>query len=380
MGLAGAKNKRKVGIDPNNTKWSRNTESFGQKMLRAKGWEPGQYLGAKDAAHASSYTEANVSHIRVTLKDDNMGLGAKRNNGDECTGLDAFQMLLGRLNGKTEDVLESERKAREDTKLGLYVERKMGTIRFVKGGWLVGDTIKDAPVEKEKEPTRNLIEEFVTKNLEDKEISEAAEKQSKKRKADEEDDKDDEMARKKEKKDKKEKKRRSDTEAGTESEDSRSKRKEKKSKKRKAENDEDDSTSSSKRRKDKAVEVGESGSTDTSAPEVKLSKKERKEKKAQDKKEKKERKERRRKARASSDSEAEAGDSTSKEKKRRKTNDDSAAEELASGTSTPGGSGYSTPAAVTTSSRFLSRQRFIAQKRMAFTDTVALNQIFMIKS
>ncbi|KAK3694323.1 hypothetical protein B0T22DRAFT_533392 [Podospora appendiculata] len=388
MGLAGAKNKRKVGIDPNNTKWSRNTESFGQKMLRAKGWEPGQYLGAKDAPHASSYTEANVSHIRVTLKDDNMGLGAKRNNGDECTGLDAFQTLLGRLNGKTEDILESERKAREDTKLGLYVERKMGTIRFVKGGWLVGDTIKDAPVEKEKQPTRNLIEEFVTKNLEDKEISEAAEKKSKKRKADEEDDKDDEKARKKEKKDKKEKKRRSDTEAGTESDDSRSKRKEKKSKKRKSDNDDDDSTSSSKRRKDKSAETGESGSTDTSTPEVKLSKKERKEKKAQDKKEKKaqdkkekkERKERRRKARASSGSEAEAGDSTSREKKRRKASDDSAGEEPASGTSTPGGSGYSTPAAVTTSSRFLSRQRFIAQKRMAFTDTVALNQIFMIKS
>lgn len=112
-------------------------------MLRSQGWEPGQYLGAKDAAQADRYTEANSSHIKVVLKDNNLGLGAKQGGGDECTGLFDFQHLLGRLNGKAEDVLEAELVAREDVKRSAYLHRKLGTIRFVRGGFLVGDVLKE---------------------------------------------------------------------------------------------------------------------------------------------------------------------------------------------------------------------------------------------
>ncbi|KAL2134125.1 hypothetical protein VTI74DRAFT_948 [Chaetomium olivicolor] len=377
MGLAAAKNKRKLGNDPNNTKWSRKTDSFGQKILRAQGWQPGQYLGAKDAPHAEWHTEANSTHIRVILKDDTLGLGAKRNNGDECTGLDAFQHLLGRLNGKSDETLETERKAREDLKLSLYVERKLGTIRFVKGGWLIGDQVKDTPdgdvIESRSGP--------VSENAKDSgasSASELAEPKSKKRKADA--DANDENAHKKEKKPKKRR-----TESEAEGEDLKEKKDKKKSKKKRAESEEGEGEASSKssrskkeRKKSKDDSVRSTAESadeaESSATETRKSKKEKKEKK-KDKKDKKAKREK--KDKAVSDSGAE-GDGISREKKRRK-DESSIPTPAESGTSTPIGSGYSTPVP-TGSSRYLARSRFIAQKKMAFTDSAALNQIFMIKS
>lgn len=315
------------------------------------------------------------------LKDDTLGLGAKRNNGDECTGLDAFQHLLGRLNGKSDETLETERKVREDLKLSLYLERKMGTIRFVKGGWLVGDQLKDTPVEDATEPQSSAVSDASA------EIPEPAAEKSKKRKADQDADREDEKARRKEKKTKK---RKTDSDADMDSEDAGTKKESKKSKKRRAESeyaDEGTSASSkgSKSKKDRK------GLTDNSTPssntpileadevdgsaDAKETKKERKAKK-----DKKDKKEKRKKDKAGATSEAELGDSISKEKKRRR--DSGTTEETTpptlpaanSGASTPSGSGYSTPVP-TGSSRYLARSRFIAQKRMAFTDTAALNQV-----
>lgn len=368
--------KRKLGNDPNNTKWSRNTDSFGQKILRAQGWQPGQYLGAKDAPHAEWHSEANSSHIRVVLKDDNLGLGAKRNNGDECTGLDAFQHLLGRLNGKSDETLETERKAREDMKLSLYVERKLGTIRFVKGGWLVGDQVKDKPNEDETRSQNSAASEAPQDSAEVSGVSESGGKKSKKRKAEQDPDKEDDKVRKKEKKPKK---RKTDSDGGA---DSSGPKKDKKSKKKRSESEVTDSEppaplKPSKRRKDKeAATEDSSSSASTSGSEAK---------KVKEKKDKKDKTEKRKKKKkGSSDSAADAGDSISSEKKPRRDGGasfDEAAESTAppaeSGLSTPSGSGYSTPAP-TGSSRYLARSRFIAQKRMALTDSTALNQVRLL--
>ena len=67
----------------------------------------------------------------------------------ECTGLDVFQDLLGRLNGKSDVDLEKEQKSRNDLKRALYTERRFGALRFVSGGVLVGDRIEKL-VEDEK--------------------------------------------------------------------------------------------------------------------------------------------------------------------------------------------------------------------------------------
>jgi len=79
------------------------------------------------------------------LKDDNLGLGAKRGNADGDTfGLDGLQTLLGRLNGKSESVLQKEEEARRGVKLAMYRERRFGTLRFISGGFLEGDNVEQA--------------------------------------------------------------------------------------------------------------------------------------------------------------------------------------------------------------------------------------------
>ncbi|PNS17699.1 Protein pxr1 [Sphaceloma murrayae] len=142
MGLAGPKRRSKISSDPNNTAWSSRTDTFGHKILKSQGWTPGSYLGAENAAHKEHYTAANASHIRVLLKEDNLGLGASRKKeGAETFGLDQFSGLLGRLNGKSEETLGKEEDARRDVKLRLWADRK-GGLRFVSAGFLVGDKVE----------------------------------------------------------------------------------------------------------------------------------------------------------------------------------------------------------------------------------------------
>ncbi|KAE8394772.1 hypothetical protein BDV23DRAFT_146309 [Aspergillus alliaceus] len=138
MGLAAPRKKTKISHDPNNTNWSRSTSGYGHKIMSSQGWTPGSFLGARNAAHADMFTAASASHIRVVVKDDTLGLGArsKRDPLDEPTGLDAFKGLLGRLNGKSDADLAAEQKQREDAKLARYTATKWHTVRFISGGLL----------------------------------------------------------------------------------------------------------------------------------------------------------------------------------------------------------------------------------------------------
>lgn len=143
MGLAGPKKRTKLSHDPNNNNWARDTKSFGHKILSSQGWKPGETLGAKDAAHSSHYTKASNSHIRVLLKDDNLGLGASlAGNRAETFGLSLFSGILGRLNGKAEVDMEKEERKQKDVELALYQGRKYGSLNFVSAGYLVGDKIE----------------------------------------------------------------------------------------------------------------------------------------------------------------------------------------------------------------------------------------------
>ena len=130
----------KISHDPNNNTWSKSTTRFGEKVLQRQGWIPGSYLGPLDAPHAAFHTEANVSHIWVTAKDDNLGLGAKvgpQPADGLPTGLDSFQNLLGRLNGKTEAKLEAEQQGRDGVRRREYVNQRWGSLQFVSAGFLV---------------------------------------------------------------------------------------------------------------------------------------------------------------------------------------------------------------------------------------------------
>lgn len=116
--------------------------------MSAQGWTPGGRLGARDAAHADMLTAASHSHIKVTIKDDTLGLGARLGRENEQTGLDAFKGLLGRLNGKSEVELKEDQRKRDDVKLARYVALKFPEVRFVRGGLLAQEKIERLPVPK----------------------------------------------------------------------------------------------------------------------------------------------------------------------------------------------------------------------------------------
>ncbi|RYP70041.1 hypothetical protein DL771_005732 [Monosporascus sp. 5C6A] len=256
MGLSGPKNRRKLAHDPNNTKWSRNETTFGHRILRAQGWEPGNVLGAKDAGHAGLHSAASSAPIKVVLKDDTLGLGAKvrQKQSTECTGLDGFKDLLGRLNGKSDDTIEKERKLRSDIKTSLYVERRYGPMRFVGGGLLVGDQmqalVSTDPTTLGRESTQNSTPESVEEGRESSNKAKK-EKKPKKRKAEEVEPADGSDASQEKKRKKRAKDEGAQSDSTKEAKQKDSSRERKKSKKYKESSEGEGNSSKSKKRKDK---------------------------------------------------------------------------------------------------------------------------------
>ena len=302
------------------------------------------------------------------LKDDTMGLGAKvrQKQSDECTGLNVFKDLLGRLNGKSEDIIKQEQQVRSELKTSLYVERKFGPMRFVKGGMLVGDKITDVlkkedGVKKESDesaPKLETVPKLETASESDeapapkKEKKEKKEKKSKKRKANDSDSLD-ETDEKQDKRDKKKKKSRDEPAGGVTADaavpvGTHEDGKEKKSKK-------------SKKSKAKPEELAEADG----------------EVKAKSKKSKKQKGDAADLAEAddAKNSALEDTDAT-KKKKKRKTQESSDVEAVATpadSTATPADSGASTPRVM--SARHYARSRNIASKKLAMADMAALNQV-----
>jgi Pin2-interacting protein X1 len=170
---ADSNRRTKISHDPNNTSWTRSTTTFGHRMLTAQGWTPGSYLGPQDAAHAEFHTAANASFIRVALRDDNLGLGAKsRGERPDDFGLEGLNGLLGRLNGKDDDELEKERSGRQMLRTKMVLEGRWG-MKFVSGGVLGGDgkIKKEEDIDLEmstivKEETTDESEELKEENSE----------------------------------------------------------------------------------------------------------------------------------------------------------------------------------------------------------------------
>ncbi|KAI0863240.1 hypothetical protein F4860DRAFT_512060 [Xylaria cubensis] len=374
MGLAGPRNRRKLDHDPNNTRWTRDETTFGQKILRAQGWQPGKFLGAQDTAHAQLHSAASLAPIKINLKDDTLGLGAKirQKQSDECTGLDVFKDLLGRLNGKSEEILEKERQVRSEIKTNLVVERKYGPMRFVSGGLLVGDQMMAALADKKPAPTP-VKDESVSEASQDESVNKA----------------------KKEKKDRKSKKRKAGEPEEADTSDTKREKKRKKRSKADEESKSDDTgvEKSAKRKKDKEkkisnrseVEPGEEKDIGSTESEVKRKKSKKSKNGAlpdtpaesledavSEKARKKEKKKKDKKRKQADSTEACVVTETIASSTTTLT-----ATPQDSGSSTPSNTSASTPHAL--SARHRARSRHIASKKMAFGDMQALNQIFMIK-
>ncbi|RYP45993.1 hypothetical protein DL768_007743 [Monosporascus sp. mg162] len=377
MGLSGPKNRRKLAHDPNNTKWSRNETTFGHRILRAQGWEPGNVLGAKDAGHAGLHSAASSAPIKVVLKDDTLGLGAKvrQKQSTECTGLDGFKDLLGRLNGKSDDTIEKERKLRSDIKTSLYVERRYGPMRFVGGGLLVGDQmqalVSTDPTTLDRESAQNSTSGSVEEGREPSKKAKKEEK-SKKRKAEEaEPEPVDGSDTSQEKKRKKRAEHEGAQDDPTEDiKQKRSSRKRTKSKKCKESSEGEGGSSKSKKKKEdkkrKSLKDEASAPSDSETQDKETSASgHRTSKEKQDKKKRKKEKKEKKLAKS-------IGEEVSTE-----TSTPSSITPQESGLSTPVGAGTFTPQVV--GSRHHVRGRYIASKRLALADMQALNQIFMVK-
>ncbi|KAJ8106938.1 hypothetical protein OPT61_g9211 [Boeremia exigua] len=350
MGLAQQKNRSKISDDPQNTHWANNTDRFGHKILAAQGWKAGDTLGAKDAAHEAHYTQASQSHIRVFLKDDNLGLGAKRGSERaENFGLAGLESILGRLNGREEEVKKEEAR-REEIEKRAYVYRKFGSMNFISGGFLVGDKLVPR-AEVKLEPTEPKIKEEPDSDdgvgkKRKREVADATEdgasdqKLKRKKKSmnlrDEADKQDKKI--KKEKKDKKDKKDKSS----------------KKIKKEKASSDPEP--------------MSDDALTPASDPEPLTDKARRKAEKKARKEEKKLKKALKKAAKAAKKSK-ESGDDSSSESDDDDTTPSSSVP--ATGTSTPS----FVPRGVQTA-----RHRHIMMKKRASMDPQALKEIFMIKT
>lgn len=364
--------RKKISSNPNNTKWTRDTTTFGQKILRSQGWQPGQYLGAQDAPHADMHSAASASYIRVALKDDMKGLGFDRAKEDEVTGLDVFSDLLSRLNGKSDAAVEEDKQARLVIKTHAFVERRYGPMRFVRGGLLIGDELKEDKAESDEEMSDTTLGDEEDVKMAEA-VVEDSDKKSKKRKAasidegEESSAQDADSKKRQRKEERKSKKSRSDsttnsTEDAQRRDEEKARKKEKKEKKKEK-----------KARKEKSRSKDETEPTiDDDADESSDRAKKRKSK-SKDKKER------------SKDSDDATIDSerkkSKKEKKRRKeegsdsesTTPAEATSAVSTGQSTPvgAGSGTSTPMG----NRNFVRSRFIAQKKQAVMDAKALSQV-----
>ncbi|KAK9321335.1 hypothetical protein V1517DRAFT_326758 [Lipomyces orientalis] len=158
VGLAGPRNRQKITHDPRNTAWSNDTDRFGHRHLSNLGWKPGSGLGLSAASRSIT------THVKIKLKDDNLGLGASiaKANQDAASwapGLDSFQELLSRLNSGTNSPSNEEKSGEEgdsketmwetETKKGQTYNRlgKWGArVKFVRGERL-GATIDDKILE-----------------------------------------------------------------------------------------------------------------------------------------------------------------------------------------------------------------------------------------
>ncbi|KAI5957878.1 PXR1 [Candida margitis] len=331
MGLAGTKVKQRFGLDPRNTNWSNDTSRFGHQYLSKMGWAPGSGLGlVKDSL---------TTHLKIHIKTDNTGLGAKLKkadkdkNLDECSGLDAFQRILGRLNGNEEKVNSVLDKKRNDN----ILNGKWG-MRFVKGEVLSSTWDKDNKMlisykNKSQEDTKKRDFEEVQ---EEGDVQKPSEKKMKL-------EKDDSYVVSRPKKEKKEKKNKDKV--------SKSEKKEKKDK---------ESKKKEKKGKDKDKES-------------KKEKKEKKEKESKkDKKEKKDGKVKKSKSSKSTKYDSSRGkDSMNSKQSRLEAEVDSSISNLDSSSSRD-----STPTPI--ASRLSGRAKYIRQKRASVMDPKALNEIFMI--
>ena len=322
--------------------------------MAAQGWKPGNYLGAENASHAEHYTAANASHIRVLLREDNLGLGAKvgGKGNAETFGLSTLSGIFGRLNGKTDAEVEKQQSNLRDAELRTYQAQKYGFMNFVRGGLLVGDKIEE------------VQEKLVGATRSDPRSTGVPAAESKKRKAEEA------VSEEVEEKQARRKKRKSDLRAQAEANDEAAEATlhEDALVASRPSTDMTEDVKAAKRRRKEEKRAAKRATDSSAASEDAIARAEKRAGKEERRKRKEEK--RRRKAAAVDEDGGDASESASV------TTSAVATPSATSGASTP----TSASLAFGGGSRHAVRQRYIMQKRMASMDVKALNEILMVKA
>ncbi|KAF1993069.1 hypothetical protein P154DRAFT_549770 [Amniculicola lignicola CBS 123094] len=362
MGLAAPKRRTTIAKDPNNTKWANDTSRFGQRVLKKHGWTPGGTLGASDSSHAQHFTAASHSHVRVVIKENTRGLGAKiGSDKPENFGLAGLESILGRLNGREEEV-KQEQDRLEGLRRKAAIGQKYGFMNFVSAGFLVGDRV----VPKSEFKDEMVIKEEIKEEEGVTAPSEGEERKKKRKRVKVEDDEDVKPEDEEEQPKLKRKKKSMDLRAEMAEQELSKSKKERRDKKDK--------------KKSKKSSSSEPDGTSTSATPIPASapvepvsdKARRKAEKRAHKEEKKLKKALKKAARKAA--KANADESSSSDEETETTASSSAP---ATGASTPLTSAGLTFGA---GGRHAVRQRYIRQKKMAGMDPQALREIFMIKT
>ncbi|XP_060106000.1 PIN2/TERF1-interacting telomerase inhibitor 1 [Heteronotia binoei] len=129
--LAEPRRKQKWSVDPRNSVWSKDESKFGQKMLEKMGWSKGKGLGAQE--------QGKTEHIKVQVKNNNLGLGASINHEDNWIAhQDDFNQLLADLNNcHGQDVAElASGKQKKTFKLeekSKISRKRVHYVKFAKG-------------------------------------------------------------------------------------------------------------------------------------------------------------------------------------------------------------------------------------------------------
>ncbi|KAJ8665106.1 hypothetical protein QAD02_006768 [Eretmocerus hayati] len=114
--LAGPRRKQKWTLNPRGKQWSEDTGKYGQKILEKMGWSSGKGLGAQE--------QGMVEHIRVKVKNDQVGIGFDKNRDDHWTEhQDNFNDLLKNLQGQT-DMADEAVEEQEKVLSGKSLEEK----------------------------------------------------------------------------------------------------------------------------------------------------------------------------------------------------------------------------------------------------------------
>ncbi|XP_050008277.1 PIN2/TERF1-interacting telomerase inhibitor 1 isoform X3 [Alexandromys fortis] len=131
--LAERRRKQKWTVDPRNTAWSNDDSKFGQRMLEKMGWSKGKGLGAQE--------QGATEHIKVKVKNNNLGLGATNNNEDNWIAhQDDFNQLLAALNTchSQETADSSDNKEKKSFSLEEKSKTSKNRVHYMKftKGWL----------------------------------------------------------------------------------------------------------------------------------------------------------------------------------------------------------------------------------------------------